>query len=548
MEARRLLFVLGGTAVITLLVIVVLAMAVSGGGDDDDDVALDGPDLPDRVEGELRMFGPDPITLDPHCATDAGSAEYIVEVFSGLVSFDLELNVIPDIAESWEISDDGLAYTFSLRNNVMFHDQSRRVTAQDFKYSLERALNPDTQSTVGEVYLDDIEGALEFARGEADEVTGVQVLDENTLEITITEPSAVFLEKLTYPTAFVVDQRQVGDATCFAGANWQRRPNATGPFKLAEWDLGRRIVLEANENYYLDPRPSLARVTYVLSGGSPLVMYENDEIDVTGVGINDIERIRDPNEPLHQEFVEAISYSTFYIGFDTEEAPFDDPRVRQALHMAIDKEFLANDLLVGLVEPAHGIVPPGMAGYAPEFEGLPFDPDAARALLEEAGNPDLSRETLMTVGVGATPSVILEAILAMWQQHLGVNMAIEQQDFAFFLTELDRGGFGMYSLGWIADYPDPQNFLEIKLHGDSPNNDNFYRNEEADALMDQARVEADEAERMRLYEQAEAMIVQDSPWIPLYHGKVNALVKPHVEGFQLPPMVIPNLRYVSINR
>jgi len=294
METRRLVLVLTGLAVAVIVVIGVLAAVVAGGGDgggssnnpDNGTPTVETSPLPERIEGELRLFGPDPITLDPACASDASSAEYIVEVFSGLVSFDRDLKLIPDIAQKWDTSDDGRVYTFHLRNNVLFHDGSRRVTAGDFKFSMERALNPRTLSTVGEVYLDDIVGAKEFARGETDSVSGIKVVNDNTLEITIDERKEFFLAKLTYPTGYVVDQREVGDATCFEGANWTLKPNGTGPFKLSKWVVGQRMELEANEDYYLDPKPSLAKVTYVLAGGSPLTMYENNEVDLAPVGVN----------------------------------------------------------------------------------------------------------------------------------------------------------------------------------------------------------------------------------------------------------------------
>lgn len=558
METRRLVLVLTGVAVGTILVIGILAALTMGGGDADDDdssgnggngdaTPADGTPLPERVEGELRLFGPDPITLDPACASDAGSAEYIVEIFSGLVSFDQDLNVIPDVAENYDVSPDKTVYTFNLRRNVLFHDQSRRVTAGDFKFSIERALDPDTLSTVAEVYLDDIVGALEFARGNAEEVAGVQAIDDDTLEISIREPSAHFIEKLTYPTAYVVDQREVGDSTCFSGANWTRDPNGTGPFKMKEWELGVRMELEPNTEYYLDPAPSLAQVTYLLGGGSPIVMYENDEIDITGIGVNDIERIRDPNEPLNEEFHEADSLDVYYIGFNAAEPPFDDPKVRQALTMAIDRDLLANSILAELVIPAKGILPPGMPGYNDALESLPYDPEAAADLLDEAGGPEILDDVVLKAsGRGGSPSDFLEAIVALWEENLGVTVAIEQEDFGLFLRDLDEGTFQMFSLGWIADYPDPQNFLDIKFHSDSANNELGYSNSEVDSLLDQARVEEDVTERERLYQEAEQLIVDDAAWLSLYHGKASYLVKPYVEGYVVPPFVIPNLRYVTL--
>jgi ABC-type transport system substrate-binding protein len=557
METRRLIYVLTGIAVAIVVLIGALVLLTSGGGDDSDaasngdngDSDETGAPLPERVEGELRLFGGDPITLDPACASDAASAEYIVEIFSGLVGFDKDLNVVPDVAETIDTSADGTVYTFHLRTNVLFHDSSRRVVADDFKYSIERALNPDTLSTVGEVYLDDIVGVEEFVSGSAEEVTGVKVIDDNTLEITIKQPSAFFLSKLTYPTSYVVDRREVQEATCFEGAEWTLTPNGTGPFKMKEWVLGQRIELEANPGYYLDPKPSLAQVTYLLSGGSALTMYENDEIDITGVGVNDIERVRDPNEPLNAEYHESESLDVFYIGFNNAEAPFNDPKVRQALNMAIDKELLANEILAGLVIPADGILPPSMPGYNPDLDPVPYDPEAAAQLLEEAGGPEVLDDViLLSSGTGASPADALEAIVAMWEENLGVTVTIEQEDFGLFLRDLDEGNFQMFSLGWIADYPDPQNFLDIKFHSQSANNETLYSNAEVDDLLEQARAELDADTRFDLYQQAEQIIVDESPWAPLYHGKAGVLVKPYVEGYFTPPFVIENLRYVAINR
>jgi oligopeptide transport system substrate-binding protein len=552
MESRRLVYVLTGIAVALILVIGGLAVVLmAGGGDDGGDSAADpsdGPDLGERVSGELRLFGPDPITLDPACASDAGSAEYIVEVFSGLVSFDQELNVIPDIAEGWEISADGLVYTFTIRTNVLFHDASRRVTADDFKFSLERAVNPDTQSTVGEVYLDDIVGVEEFVNGGSEEVSGIKVVNPDTLELTIKEPSEVFLQKLTYPTAFVVDQREVTGSTCFEG-NWTLSPNGTGAFKIAQWDLGRQIVLEPNTAFYLDPKPSVSKVTFILSGGSSFVMYENDEVDVTGVGINNIESVRDSSNPLSEEYQQSPSLDVYYLGFNVNEPPFDDPDVRRALSMAVDKDFLANDFLEELVVPAAGILPPGMPGYNDNLQGLDFDPAAAKDLLDATGKADdLNGLKILTSGQGAAPSDILQAVIAMWQDNLGVSIEIEQEDFGLFLSDIDEGNFEMFSLGWIADYPDPQNFLDIKFHTDSANNETGYSNPDVDELLEKGRGEKDEAKRFGLYQDAEQLIVEDAPWISLYHGTNSYLVKPYVTGYEVPAFVLPNLRYVTVDR
>ena len=502
-----------------------------------------------RTTGELRLLGSEPATLDPACATDTGSAGYIIEIFSGLVSYDRDLNLIPDIAESWEVSEVGTVYTFHLRSNVLFHDGSRQVTASDFKFSMERSLDPRTLSTEGIVYLDDIVGAEEFARGMADKVSGIEVVDDLTLRITIDAPQSYFLAKLTHPTAYVIDELQVADSTCFQGTQWTQEPNGTGPFKLVAWDPGQRIVLEGNEEYYLDPKPLLARVTFLLTDGPAITMYENDEVDVAEVGISDIERVRDPNEPLNAEFAEAPSLDTFFIGFNTREPPFNDLRVRQAFAMAIDKEVLTQVVLKDLVIPARGILPPGMPGFNEDLQGLPFNPTAARDLLDAAGGPGiLSEAVLLTSSRTASMGPTQEAVIAMWEENLGVTITVRHEEPSGFLRDLDAGNFDLFSLDWVARYPDPHGLLDVNFQSQSANNETGYSNPQVDSLLEQARTETGEQARRRLYQQAEEPIVQDAPWIPLFHSKKNALIKPYVRGFLLSPFVIESLRYVSIEQ
>ncbi len=548
-QERRLTFVLLAAAALAVLVaagvITVLIDRGEGGGPSSQQQPL-----PERVAGELRLFGPDPITLDPALAADVGSATYIVEIFSGLVTFDKDLNIVPDIAERWEVSADGRTYTFRLRRGVLFHDGSRMVTAQDFKYSMERALNPRTGSTVALTYLGDIVGARDFARGRAQEVTGIKVIDDFTLQITIDAPKSYFLAKLTYPTAYVVKREQVEGNP----RGWTRQPIGTGPFKLREWRLGERIVLEPNPDYYLEPKPSLSRVTFLLAGGSPLTMYENGEVDVAPVGINDIERVRDPRDPLNREMKQVAELATYYIGFNVRRPPFNDPRVRRALAMAIDKDALARVVLRDLAVPAKGILPPGIPGHNPNLQSLPFDPQEARRLLMEAGGPQILQDvTLLVSGVGGTPGPVIEAIQAMWEQHLGVRPRIQQVEFATFLQQVDRGQFDMMTLGWIADYLDPEDFLDILFHSQSLDNRTGYAHPEVDRLLEQARTMPTDTEearqaRLRIYQQAEQIIVQDSPWIPLLHPRSAYVVKPYVQGYFVPPLVMEHLRYVRLER
>ena len=244
------------------------------------------PPPTDGGGGLLNLYGIDPYTLDPAVSGEMTSHIYLMQLFGGLVSFGDNLEPVPDIAESWEISQDGRTYTFYLRQDVKFHD-GRGLTAADFKQSWERACAPQTGSATAATYLGDIVGVAEVLAGRATEISGVKVINDYTLEVTIDAPKVYFLSKLTYPTAFVVDVGEVA-----AGGQWWRSPNGTGPFKLREWQQTELLVLERNELYYGE-MAKLSQVVFYLWGGIPMNMYETGEIDVTGVGSIYIEKVTD---------------------------------------------------------------------------------------------------------------------------------------------------------------------------------------------------------------------------------------------------------------
>jgi ABC-type transport system substrate-binding protein len=500
-----------------------------------------------RAGGELILVDADPTTLDPHLVTDFESATYIVEIFSGLVTLNPDLEILPDIAESWDVDDSGTVFTFHLRQDVQFHD-GRSVTAEDFKWSFERALNPATRSPVSSLYLDDIVGAMDKLQGKTDEVEGIKVIDDYTLEITIDAPKAYFLAKLTYPTGFVLDRENVESG----GRTWTDQPNGTGPFRLREYRLGEELVLESNPFYYGEPKPALQRIRYLLAGGSPMIMYESGDIDATPVGLADVERILDPTDPLHEELtVVAPTLSTFYVGLNGNIPPFDDVKVRQAFNYAIDKDVLANVVLRRTRVPAEGILPPRMPGYNPELNVYDFDAGRAKQLIAESkygSVKDLPDVTLTVSGAGSEPGVVATAVIGMLEQNLGITVSVELVESAVFLSEVGEANYQMFVLGWSADYPDPQDFLDIMFHSQSTNNHTNYSNPEVDRLLEEARLEQDHDRRMQLYQEAERMIVEDGAWIPLFHNAEYWLTKPYVKGMIYPPAVVPRLKYVWLEK
>ena len=496
-------------------------------------------------DGVFRRTFQDPPTLDPHHASDTTSSAIVVELFSGLVTINLDLQLAPDLAESWEVSGDGRTYTFRLRPNAVFHD-GKPVTAHDVKYSFERALDPETGSPTVDTYLDDIVGADDRLAGRAQEVEGISVVDDRTLTITIKEPRAYFLAKLTYPTAFVVDRENIEED----GDQWTREPNGTGPFRLKEYRIGEVMVLERHADFYLEPA-KVEEVELILSGGSSMAMYENNEIHITGVGLADIERVTNPSDPLNQDLVVAApSFNITYIGFNVNEPPFDDLKVRQALSMVIDKELIAEEVLVGLVAPAEGILPPGFPGYTGRVQGLEFNVERAKQLLAESQYADeLPRIVITIPGTGGSLGLDLEVIRGMWEEQLGVAVEIVQVEWATYLDDLHSRKFQAFAgIGWQADYPDPQDFLDVLFHSQSQLNSTGYDNPEVDRWLEDAR-SAGWEERVELYRQAEQAILDDAPWVPLwFSGERLVLVKPYVKDYHLTPMIIPKLRFVSIER
>lgn len=485
--------------------------------------------------GESR----NPREYDP--ATTHGSGDKLV--FSGLVAFDPQLNLIPDLAGSWEVQA-GITYTFHLRPDARFHN-GRPVTVDDVIYSWERAADPATGSDTVLTYLGDIVGVKERRDGQADRISGLTAIDDRTLQVVIDAPKPYFMMKLTYPVAFVVDRYNVE-----AGEEWWRAPNGTGPYRLARWESFKQIIYERNDDYYLD-LPQLRYVIYQLFSGVGLRLYESGEIDVTGVSRADVPRFQDPQEPLSAELLSGVSLCTGYIVFDVDQPPFDDVNVRQAFTLAFDRQKFIDIVLSGIARPAVGLYPPGLPGYDENLEGLPYDPAQARELLTQSkygGAENLPPIVFTDGGSGSDIGADVAALAQMWQQNLGVTITVENLEPDKYSDELHAGRHGqLFSLGWCADYPDPENFADVLFYTGAEQNLGHYSNPDLDRILEQARVEQDVTRRIELYQQAQRLIVADAPAIFTTHSLTYVLVKPYVKGYTLTPIDIAFARYLSID-
>jgi len=494
-------------------------------------------------EGVLRLWNIGPITLDPAISADMSSHTYVMHIFSGLVRLDHELNIVPDIAENWEKSLDGKTYTFYLRQGVKFQS-GREVEAADFKYSWERACDPDTGSGTAATYLGDIVGAKDMLAGEAEEISGIKVIGDYTLQVTIDAPKAYLLSKLAYPTAFVVDRANVE-----SGDDWWQEPDGTGPFKLKEWEEGQWLILERSQIYYGEPA-KLEQVVYLLSD-VPMALYETGQIDVVSVYLAYIDLVSDETGQFYPELAVTPELSLYYIGFNTVQPPFDDVNLRRAFCHAVDKESVARVILRDMVNEADGILPPGMPGYNEALVGLDYDVEKAIELIADSRYGDASNLppiTLTVEGYGNNIPSYLGAIIQEWQQNLGVEISVRQLEPEDFIYNLKQEKDDMFVMGWIADYPDPHNFLDILFYTGSEVNISEYSNLSLDALLDQAAIEQDEAVRLAMYQQAEQLVVDEAPCLPLFHGANYILVEPYVKSYELSPLGIPDLSKVYIDK
>lgn len=492
----------------------------------------------------LNLYGIDPYSLDPATIGDATSISYVIQIFGGLVRFNEDMEITSDIAREWDISNDGRTYTFYLRELAYFHS-GKQVKAEDFKYSWERACQPATGSQTAATYLGDIVGAGEVLAGEKENISGIEVVDDFILRVTINEPKSYFLYKLTYATAFVVNKDNVE-----TGGNWWRNPDGTGPFKLKQWDEGSLLVLERNDLYNpISSFISVKMINFHLWAGRSMDLYEMGQIDIGQVSSAYIDKITDTDGDFYAQLEIFPELNLVYLGFNCQKPPFDDADIRRAFSMAVDKDKLVSLIYNETMSQANGILPYGMPGFNEYLIGLEYNVELARKLIAESKYGSVSNLPKITITTGGRGGLIpseLEAIIYEWRINLGVEVEVRQLEPEVYLYDLMQEKDEMFYWGWSADYPHPQNFLEILFASGSEYNIGGYSNQEVDSLLKMASQEQNREASLELYRQAEQMMVSDAACLPLWYGKSYVLIKPYVEGYRLNLLGHAALNEVSV--
>ena len=463
-------------------------------------------------------------TLDPAIGYDWQNWSMIKSLFDGLMDYKPgTTDLVPDLAESYEVAPDGLSYTFKLRKGVKFHN-GRELTADDVKWSIERAVRPETQSP-GQGFFNMIAGFEDVTSGKAKELSGIEVVDPYTVRVHASRiPDATFLHVMALNFGFAVPKEEVEKY----GQDFGKHPVGTGAYKMTEWTLGQRVVFERNPDYYQKGLPKLDKITFEI-GQEPLVALlrlERGEVDILGDGIPPAKFLEVMGDPaLKQNVIKGGQLHTGYVSMNVKIKPFDDKLVRQAVNHAINKERIIK-IINGRAVPANQPLPPAMPGYDPNYQGYAYDPAKAKALLAQAGFKDGFDTELYAMNTDPNPR-IAQAI----QQDLaevGIRAELKTLAQANVIAaggdEKEAPMIWSGGMAWIADFPDPSDFYGpiLGCAGAVPGgwNWSWYCNQEldkkaaeADAITDPAKAE----ERIQAWRDIFIEIMDDAPWAPVFN-------------------------------
>ncbi len=549
----KISYVEGGAK--TLIIVAIVALLFSGAlGCSGCERSAAGEEFEAGFNADIFSFAvsADPQTLDPGRMSGAPEGRIAFNVFEGLMApgpttEDLDDPtdvVVPGVAESYDISDDGRTYTFHLRDNARWSNGDP-VTARDFELSWKRILTPDFPGDyVQLLYV--LENGEAYSQGEIEDWSkvGVKSIDDRTLEVTLGQPTPYFPELVAFYTFYPVPVAVVEEH----GTRWTRPQNivGNGAYKLTEYRPQRDMLLEKNEYYWDADNVSIdkARARIIEDTNAVVNAYRTGMLHYSGASlpVAQIAALM-----THPDYFTEPMLGTYYLRFNVsdESNPLSDTKVRRALAMAIDRRSLVEETMNNLYEVAYGYVPP-MAMWESTADSPEYSPSEARELLAEAGYPEGEGfpEFEYLYNTDENHKLIAEAVQAMWERNLGIRVTLVNKEWRTYLQDVSTVNYDIARAGWIGDYNDPSTFLQ-KWETDDGNNNTGWSDEEYDELMDRARAEPDPDQRLKQLQKAEEIVMERGPIIPIYYYTNNILVSRHLQGFKPHNRDIHLLKYMS---
>ncbi|MFN8673648.1 MAG: ABC transporter substrate-binding protein [Candidatus Sericytochromatia bacterium] len=529
----------------------------------------------------VAAFESDIPALDTIQVGDTTSHDVAYNIYNALVTYRAEItkegekliDLVPDLAEKWDVSPDGKKYTFHLRKGVKFHND-RELIADDVKYSYERLANPKNASkglwTTEAVEIKGLKKFVEECKAEKKDahLEGIKVIDKYTVEIEFEKMIPFALHVLAMPYYFIVPKEEVEKW----GQEFNTHPVGTGPYKFKEWKRGKSLELVKNKNYFEKGLPYIDNLVYEIVPND-VVRYgrfmngQLDFVDNTSIPSSKFEALINDEafsklgafkirtlpeiEDLSQSLImKKPILSTEYLGMNITKEPFNDKKVRQALNYAIDKQKIVDKVYAGKRTIARGVLPPGFPGFNEENKvPYPYDPDKAKQLLEEAGWKDSDGDGFLDkngkkliLNLWYNQREVLALLCSSVQadlKYLGIDVELNSQQWAPYVEKIRKGEANFFRFGWSADYPDPDNFLWTLFSKQNIGQDNAtnYNNPEVDKLLNEARTSFDWKKREKLYQSAEKIIVDDAPWIFLENEVQYKVVQKGIEGLHIHPLL-----------
>ncbi len=466
-------------------------------------------------------------SLDPSQAGDGVTMRAAQFLFNRLLRYTGKLNneLIGALAESWKWTPDGKSVTFKLRKDLLFCDGSP-LTADDVAFTFTRLLNPKTKSPYQGTYTI-IKGARDFIDGKASNVSGIAVVDPETVRFDLEKPAPYFLNLITLPTAGIVSRKAVEKF----GDKFTENPVGAGPWTLEKWTKGQELVLTRNKNYYLSGFPKIDKVDVRLGIADNLqvMMLQRGELDMIGP-ISSADYLKVESDPkLKSGYYSHVGPKLYYIGLNMEMTPFTNKVVRQAFNYGVDKEKLVK-LENGRAEVMKGVTPPWVPGFDASIQPYPHDPEKAKQLLAQAGYPNGLELDMLVPDYRDLPQIAASVQADL--SKIGVKLNIRQQSYPVFRqTVKERGKAAIFPMQWSTDFPDAQNVLSTVLKGSMAGQQNFtwYNNPTVNNLLDQADGTMDPKKRSELYQQADKIVHEEAPWIFCFYLKADALKSPHLK-------------------